>query len=76
MTSRSGSENRRRNIVLHIRVDETEKALIDRTAEREGVSVPELLRRNTFRSIGASQAPTGRRQSKRSPASSHRTAAD
>lgn len=61
MTSRSGSENRRRNIVLHIRVDETEKALIDRTAEREGVSVPELLRRNTFRSIGDSKVPTVRR---------------
>jgi Ribbon-helix-helix protein, copG family len=76
MTSRSGSENRRRNIVLHIRVDEIEKALLDRAAEREGVSVPELLRRNTFRNIRTSQEPTVRRQSKRSPASSHRAAVE
>ena len=55
MTSRSGSENRRRNIVLHIRVDEAEKVLIDRAAKSQGVSVPELLRRSTFRSIASSR---------------------
>ena len=54
MTKRSGSENRKRNIVLHIRVDETEKKLIDRAAKTQGVSVPELLRRSTFRSIATS----------------------
>jgi uncharacterized protein (DUF1778 family) len=61
MTSRSGSENRRRNIVLHIRVDETEKRLIDRAAKSQGVSIPELLRRSAFRSIAASQKSTPRK---------------
>ena len=55
MTSRSGSENRRRNIVLHIRVDETEKKLIDRAAKSQGLSIPELLRRSAFRNIAGSQ---------------------
>jgi uncharacterized protein (DUF1778 family) len=51
MPNRHSSENRRRNIVLQIRVDETEKALIDRAAKRQGVSVPELLRRNALRNV-------------------------
>jgi hypothetical protein len=55
MTKRSGSENRKRNIVVHIRVDETEKKLIDRAAKTQGVSVPELLRRSTFRIIATSR---------------------
>jgi hypothetical protein len=54
MTKRSGSENRKRNIVVQIRVDETEKKLIDRAAKTQGVSVPELLRRSTFRVIATS----------------------
>jgi len=54
MTKRSGSENRKRNIVVQIRVDETEKKLIDRAAKTQGVSVPELLRRSTFRDIATS----------------------
>ena len=60
MTKRSGSENRKRNIVLHIRVDETEKKLIDRAAKTQGVSAPELLRRSTFRSIAASHESSAR----------------
>lgn len=55
MTTRSGSENRRRNIQLRIRVDETEKRLLDRAAKDKGVSVPELLRSSAFRSIASSQ---------------------
>lgn len=55
MTKRSGSENRKRNIVVHIRVDENEKKLIDRAAKTQGVSVPELLRRSTFRIIATSR---------------------
>jgi len=51
MTKRSGSENRKRNIVLHIRVNETEKKLFERAAKTQGVSIPELLRRSTFRII-------------------------
>jgi len=61
MTSRSGSENRRRNIVLHIRVDETEKKLIDQAAKSQGLSIPELLRRSAFRSIAGSQRSTPRK---------------
>ncbi|WP_363115137.1 ribbon-helix-helix protein, CopG family [Mycobacterium sp.] len=53
MTKRSGSENRKRNIVLQLRVDETEKKLIDRAAKTRGISIPELLRRSTFRSIAS-----------------------
>jgi len=61
MTKRSGSENRKRNIVLQLRVDETEKKLIDRAAKTRGISVPELLRRSAFRSIATShESPTRR----------------
>lgn len=70
MTNRSGSEKRRRNIVLHIRVDETEKTLLDRAARYEGVSVPELLRRNTFRAVSGEPSPESRRRTSRSAASS------
>ena len=55
MTKRSGSENRRRNIVVTIRVDETEKKLIERAATTQGVSVPELLRSSVFHGISASE---------------------
>ena len=75
MTSRSGSENRRRNIVLHIRVDETEKALIDRAAKREGVSVPELLRRNAFGNMETSETSAQRRP-RQGAAPSDRTTVD
>ena len=61
MTKRSGSENRKRNIVLQLRVDETEKKLIDRAAKTRGISVPELLRRSAFRSIATSYESTTRR---------------
>ena len=61
MTKRSGSENRKRNIVLQLRVDETEKKLIDRAAKTRGISVPELLRRSVFHSIATShESPTRR----------------
>ena len=61
MTKRSGSENRKRNLVLQLRVDETEKKLIDRAAKTQGISVPELLRRSAFRSIATSHESTPRK---------------
>jgi len=55
VTNRSGSENRRRNIVVTIRVDEDEKELLDQGAKNQGVSLPELLRSSAFHSIAGSQ---------------------
>jgi hypothetical protein len=72
MTSRSGSENRRRNIAVHVRVDAAEKALIEEAAKRQGLSVPELLRRNALRNVEGDQSPVSRRQPGRSAASSRR----
>jgi len=72
MTNRSGSENRRRNIALHVRVDATEKALIEEAAKRQGLSVPELLRRNAFRNVEGDQTSASPQQPRRSAASSRR----
>ncbi|WP_156765111.1 DUF1778 domain-containing protein [Mycobacterium sp. 1245852.3] len=66
MSSRSGSENRRRKFVLQLRVDGEEKALLEQAAKREHVSVPEFLRRNIFSRAGGLQTPVSQ---KRNPAS-------
>ena len=64
MSSRSGSENRRRKIVVPVRVDEAEKDLLDQAAKRQGLSVPELLRRNAFSRAGVTPAVVSQNQRK------------
>ena len=54
---RSGSENRVRDNIVPLRVDDAERAAIRQAAQEEGIYVSELVRRAVFRDIG--YLPTG-----------------
>jgi hypothetical protein len=73
MTSRSGSEKRRRNAVVQFRVDAAERALLEQAAKDQRISISELLRRSVFSNIGDVQTPESREQSARKSASLHRS---